>query len=113
MITVGLQATEATLAALLAQEAKLVAGTPTETAVSVGTGNTAVLSANASRKFLSLINDSPNTIYVALSGNNAALNTGTMLAPRGGSVFFDRYIPRAAVKAIATGAASNLLVTEG
>jgi hypothetical protein len=88
-------------------------GTPTETAVSVGTGNTSVLAANANRKFLSLINDSNNTIYVTLSGTNAALNTGIRLNANGGAILLDRYVPTAAVKAIATAASSNLLVEEG
>jgi hypothetical protein len=88
-------------------------GTPAETAVTVGASNISVLAANANRKFLSLVNDSNNTIYVTFSGTNAALNTGTRLNANGGAILFDRYVPTAAVKAIATAASSNLLVTEG
>ena len=88
------------------------ADTPTETAVNVGVSTTDVLAANANRKFLLLVNDSNNTIYIKLSGN-ASLNTGHRLNANGGSILFDRYVPTAAVKAIATGTNSNLLVTEG
>jgi hypothetical protein len=88
-------------------------GTPTEAAVSVGVTSTPVLGANPNRKFLLLINDSPNTIYLSIGGNTAVLNTGQRLNLNGGSLLLDRYIPTSAIKAIASVAASNLLVTEG
>lgn len=87
-------------------------GAPTESAVSVGISSTAVLAANANRKYLELVNDSANTIYVSVT-TTAALDTGTRLNANGGSIIFDTYIPTGTIKAIATGVSSNLLVTEG
>ena len=88
-------------------------GTPTETAVSVGVTSSTALAANSSAKYRQFINDSPNIIYLSFGGSAAALNTGTRLNANGGSILFDRYVPTGIVKAIATVAGSNLLVTEG
>jgi hypothetical protein len=87
--------------------------TLTETVVSVGTSSGSVLSADANRTFLLLINDSANVIYVSLAGSAAALNAGQRLNANGGSILLDRYVPVTAINAIATGANSNLLVTAG
>jgi hypothetical protein len=87
--------------------------TLTETIVSVGTSSGSVLSADANRTFLLLINDSANIIYVSIAGNAAALNAGQRLNANGGSLLLDRYVPVSAINAIATGANSNLLVTAG
>jgi hypothetical protein len=89
-------------------------GTPTAgTNVSVGTGSTSVLGANASRKFLALSNDSTATIYVDLSGGTAASGKGVRLNANGGAVVLDRYVPTSAITAIAASASSNLAVQEG
>ena len=90
-------------------------GTPSEpTPIAVATTTTDVLAANASRKYLQLINDSDTTIYVSIDGGNAVLNTGTRLNANGGSAVWDTYIPVGTVKAIhgSTGT-KTLLVTEG
>lgn len=88
-------------------------GTPTGSVVSVGTGSTAVVTPGANAKFLTLINDSANTIYLNISGGAATLNAGIRLNANGGSILFDRYVPSAAITAISSIAASNLLVEVG
>ena len=88
-------------------------GIPTETTVSVGVASGTALAANASAKMRQFINISNNGIYLSFSGATAVVGQGTYLSPNGGSVLYDRYIPNGIVKAIATGASSNLLVTEG
>ena len=90
-------------------------GTPSEpTPIAVAVTSTSVLAANASRKYLQLINDSDTTIYLSVDGGAAALNTGTRLNANGGSIVFDNYIPVGTVNAIhgSTGT-KTLLVTEG
>lgn len=47
-------------------------------------GNTQLVQANENRKYLLIINDSPNVIYLNL-GNNANLNEGIRLNANGGS----------------------------
>lgn len=84
-------------------------GTPTQTAVVVGTGSTSVASASSTRQFLQLINDSDETIYVSLNGA-AALNTGVRLNANGGTATYDEYIPRGAITAISTTGTKKLLV---
>lgn len=88
-------------------------GTPTASAISVGVSSTTVVTPGATAKFLLLTNDSPNTIYLNISGGAAALNAGVRLNANGGSILFDRYIPSAAIAAISSVAASNLLVEVG
>ncbi|HEX3640097.1 MAG TPA: hypothetical protein VHV10_02280 [Ktedonobacteraceae bacterium] len=88
-------------------------GIPTEVTVSVGVTSGTALAANANAKMRQFQNVSPNGIYLSFSGAAAVVGQGTYLSPMGGSVLYDRYIPNGIVKAIATGASSNLLVTEG
>lgn len=88
-------------------------GTPTGSVVSVGTGSTTVVTPGGTAKLLLLINDSPNTIYLNISGGAAALNAGVRLNANGGAILFDRYVPSAAITAISSVAASNLLVEVG
>lgn len=88
-------------------------GIPTiETNVSVGTSSSQVLAANTNAKYRAFCNDSANTIYLCFTGT-AVVGKGIRLNANGGSVMFDRYVPNGAVNAIATGASSNLTVTEG
>lgn len=87
-------------------------GTPTETSVSVGVASGLALAANANAKYRAFCNDSSNIIYLAFDGGDAVVGKGIRLNANGGSVMFDRYVPTGAVTAIATGAASNLTVTE-
>lgn len=93
--------------------AQINTGTPTGSVVSVGTGSTAVVTPGANAKLLILTNDSANTIYLNISGGAAALNAGIRLNANGGSILFDRYVPSAAITAISSIAASNLLVEVG
>jgi hypothetical protein len=89
-------------------------GIPTETTVSVGAISGQALAANGIAKMRQFQNVSPNGIYLSYSGANAVVGHGTYLAPNGGSVLYDRYIPNGVVNAIATASGgSNLLVTEG
>lgn len=86
----------------------------TETAVSVGTSSTTLLSANSSRTYLQIINDSTSTVYVSISGGGTAvLNAGTRLNASGGSGVWDNMCPKGAIAAISGSSSCNVLVTEG
>src|SRR3990172_2510330 len=61
----------------------------TNTSVSVGTSSTAVLSANSSRRFAVIVNDSDTAIYLKL-GTGAALNSGIRLNASGGALSIDQ-----------------------
>jgi phage gp45-like len=58
--------------------------TPTHTAVTVGNTSTAVAVANPHRKYLLLVNDSDEVIYIKL-GAAAVLNQGIRINASGGS----------------------------
>ncbi len=79
------------------------------TKVDVGSGSTPVLSANANRKKMILVNDSNETIYVNFSAT-AVLNEGIRLNANGGNVVDDIYT--GAVSAISASGSKNLTVTE-
>lgn len=86
-----------------------------QTAVSVGAVTTAVLAANADRKYALLVNDSDAVIYIAI-GAAAALNAGIRLNAGGGS--YEMYaangnLDTRAINAITASAGKILLVTEG
>lgn len=86
----------------------------TETAVSVGTSSTTLLSANSSRTYLQIINDSTSTVYVSISGGGTAvLNAGTRLNASGGSGVWDNMCPKGAIAAISGSSSCNVLITEG
>lgn len=75
-------------------------------AVSVGTSTTTVLAANASRKGLTLVNNSAAKVYIAF-GTAAVLGSGILLLP-GGVFYMDEYsYSQAAVNGIASLAASS------
>ena len=89
--------------------------TPTHTVVTVGALSTTVLAASASRCYLLLVNDSDETVYVAL-GAAAALNSGIRLNAGGGSYEMSAMLGNlyaGAIKAICTSGSKKLLVTEG
>ena len=94
------------------QQTKLV----TETAVSVGNTDTAVVGANTQRAWLLLQSDSDRVIYVSF-GAAAALNTGIRLAASGTYGSVERWsgasCPTGAVRAISSVASKKLLVSEG
>lgn len=82
---------------------------------SVGVASGTVLSANPFADYRVFQNDSANTIYLRL-GAAAVVNVGIRLNPNGGSYEMSRKFGnlwRGAVRAIATAAASNLMMTEG
>ena len=86
------------------------------TAVSVTTGSTEVLAANAARGLALLVNDSDTVIYCKL-GVAAAVNQGVRLNASGGSwelsAHFGNLDPRA-INCIHCGSGSKtLLATEG
>src|SRR5947209_9445060 len=115
VLTLGQTTKSASLSVALAsnQEEPVNVGTPTPSSISVGVTSTAVVTPGANAKFLLLINDSANTIYLNISGGAAVLNAGVRLNANGGSILFDRYVPSAAITAISSVAASNLLVEVG
>lgn len=85
------------------------------TPVTVGTGSTVVVSANAARQYLLLVNDGTEAIYVSLGGA-AALNAGIRINGNGGSYemavgYGNIYL--GAVTGICTTGGMKLLVTEG
>ena len=83
------------------------------TAVSVGTSSTSVLSSNASRKGLVLVNTSANFISLGLDGAAAVLYSGITLTPNGGTWVMDsQTYTTGAIHAIASVASSNLSVQE-
>jgi hypothetical protein len=89
----------------------------TSTVVNAATSSTAVLSANAKRRYVLIINDSDTTVYLSVDGANAAVNKGIRLNANGGS--YEMTFPRGnvvfgAVNAI-HGSTGNkvLLVNEG
>ena len=88
---------------------------PTQSAVTVGTSSTAVLSANNDRGYLLLINDGTEPIYVSLGGT-AALNTGIRVNSDGGSYEMIRGVGnlyQGSLTAICASGGMTLLVTEG
>ena len=89
--------------------------TPTHTAVSVGVATTVALASNTNRRYALFINNSNVEIYLKL-GVAAVLNQGIRLNRSGGSYEVSRLngaLYTGAVNAIASVAASILLVTEG
>lgn len=82
-------------------------------AVSVGNTSTLVLAANSSRRYLFLVNDSDENIYVSL-GSAAVMNEGILLTSQGGALTLDTtsmYI--GAIYAICSSGTKNLTICEG
>jgi len=76
--------------------------------VTVANGSTLVLSPRTGRKYALLVNDSDETIYVAL-GDDAVVNSGIPLFPYGGSLEIDGEQPfKGVVRAICTSGGKNL-----
>ena len=70
--------------ALTAMETMPTVTTPTHTVITVAATSTEVRAANTARRYLLLVNDSDEVIYVAL-GTAAALNSGIRINASGGS----------------------------
>lgn len=84
----------------------------TSGAVTVGAASVAALASNPDRKVATFVNDSTNIIYLQL-GATAVSGEGIRLNASGGAYVIDNNnLFTGAVNAIATGAGSNLVVTE-
>jgi hypothetical protein len=87
--------------------------TVTHTAPTVGNATTAVAAANADRKWLLLVNDSDETIYVKI-GAAAVMNQGIRINASGGSLeLTGGSINTGAVNGICASGGKKMLVTEG
>jgi hypothetical protein len=83
------------------------------TGVVVGSSSTLVLAANLSRRFLFLVNDSDEDIYVSL-GSTAVMNEGVKLTAGGGALTLDSTsMYRGAIHAICLSGGKNLTICEG
>lgn len=89
--------------------------TVTHTEVAVAVATTAVLAANANRKYALFVNDSDTIIYLKV-GAAGELNKGIRLNASGGSFEMSNALGNLdarAINAIASAGPKNLLVTEG
>ena len=101
--------------ALAANDALPTVTTINHKAVTIGAVSTEVRVANTARRYLLLVNDSDEVMYVAL-GTTAAANTGIRLNASGGSYELGHAIGNlylGAVNAICASGSKKLLVTEG
>jgi len=79
----------------------------------VGTTSTLVLGANSQRRFLFLVNDSDENIYISL-GSAASMNEGILLTPGGGSLNLDTASMYAGpLYAICASGGKNVTISEG
>jgi hypothetical protein len=87
---------------------------PVSSVVTIGTGSTRVMSAEALGWLiaLTLINDSDEVQYLNVTGGVAAVNTGIRLNANGGSVtYYGDQIPRDGIQAICASGSKKLLVS--
>ena len=90
-----------------------VANSMVNTKVDVGMSSTLILGANAGRRFLFLVNDSNENIYVSLSGT-AVMNEGILLTSGGGALTLDiASMWLGSISAICLSGTKNLTVSEG
>lgn len=90
-----------------------VANSMVNTKVDVGLVSTSVLGANSTRRFLFLVNDSDENIYVSLS-STAVMNEGILLTAGGGALTLDiASMWLGAISAICLSGSKNLTVSEG
>lgn len=83
------------------------------TKVDIGSSSTLVLASNSSRRFLFLVNDSDENIYVSL-GSAAVLNEGILLTAGGGALTLDiAAMWLGEIYAICLSGSKNLTVSEG
>lgn len=81
--------------------------------VSVDLISTLVLAVNSSRRYLFLVNDSDEAIYVSL-GTAAVMNEGILLTAGGGALTLDTSsMYRGAIYAICVSGNKNLTICEG
>lgn len=93
-------------------ESRFSTTTLAHTAVTVGATTTKAADANTSRKYLLLINDSDEAIYIKF-GANAVMNEGIRLDASGGVFEMDTLIDTRQVNSICTTGSKTLLVSEG
>jgi hypothetical protein len=87
--------------------------TVTHTPITVANATTAVAAANADRKWLLVVNDSDETIYVKI-GAAAVMNQGIRINAAGGSLeLTGGSLNTGAVNGICSSGGKKLLVTEG
>lgn len=92
-----------------------VVSSVTNTFASIGVADTAVLAANAARKWAAFVNDSANVIYLAF-GTAAIVGSGIRLNANGGSFEMSKKLGNLSlgtVRGISGVAAQNLTVVEG
>lgn len=90
-----------------------IANSMVNTKIDVGATSTPVLAANADRRFLFLVNDSDENIYVSL-GSVAVLNEGILLTAGGGALTLDiASMWLGSISAICASGSKNLTVSEG
>jgi len=90
-----------------------VADSMVNTKVDVDSTSTLVLALNSSRRFLFLVNDSDENIYVSL-GSAAVMNEGILLTAGGGALTLDiASMWLGAIYAICLSGNKNLTISEG
>jgi len=90
-----------------------VANSMVNTKVEVGAVSTLILGVNLGRRFLFLVNDSNENIYVSLSGT-AVMNEGILLTSGGGALTLDiASMWLGSISAICASGTKNLTVSEG
>lgn len=90
-----------------------VANAMVNTKADIGSTSTLVLSANSQRRFLFLVNDSDEAIYVSL-GSAAVMNEGILLTAGGGALTLDiASMWLGAIYAICASGSKNLTISEG
>lgn len=90
-----------------------IADSMLNTRVVVGSSSTSVLGINANRRFLFLVNDSDENIYVSL-GSVAVLNEGILLTAGGGALTLDiASMWLGSITAICETGGKNLTISEG
>jgi hypothetical protein len=108
---------QALLTALLGKGIKLSGSitTVTHSVATAGVATSAMLAANANRKYALIVNDSDTVIYIKI-GAAAVLNQGIRINANGGSYEMSNAIGNlntGAINGIASAAAKNVIVTEG
>lgn len=93
-------------------ESRLTNITLSHTAVTVGSSTTKLADANTSRKYLLLINDSNEAIYIKF-GADAVANEGIRIDASGGVFKMDLSIDTRQVNGICASGSKELLVSEG
>jgi len=83
--------------------------TATNSNVTVGTGSTTILAANANRISATIVNDSDQVIYLAL-GATATMNSGVRINANGGSAEITQYTGQ--ITGICLSGSKRVTVTE-